>query len=240
MQLSPWLDWLVAPLEEVLERLEAQDHRRFIKTHTPLDGLPLDERATFIVVARHPLDLAVSLYHQGDNLDRDRIRRMVGGAEPLSPPAPRPPITEWLRAWIEWDGPPAERLDSLPGVMWHLSEAWARRQDDNIVLVHYDDLIDDLEAEMGRLAAVLDLPVGDEELSELAGTASFEAMRAQSDLLTPDPGGVLKSRTAFFRRGTSGAGAEILSATDLARYDRRARDLAPSELLTWLHRGRER
>ena len=52
---------LVTPHDEVLARLDAQRHRRFIKTHTPLDGLPLDRRATFVVVARHPLDTAVSM-----------------------------------------------------------------------------------------------------------------------------------------------------------------------------------
>ena len=41
-QLSPWLDFLATPLDEVLARLDAQRHRRFIKTHTPLDGIPLD------------------------------------------------------------------------------------------------------------------------------------------------------------------------------------------------------
>ncbi|MDQ1696066.1 MAG: hypothetical protein QOJ03_1419, partial [Frankiaceae bacterium] len=34
--LSPWLDMLLAPLDDVLARLDAQQHRRFIKTHTPL------------------------------------------------------------------------------------------------------------------------------------------------------------------------------------------------------------
>lgn len=63
--LSPWLDFLITPKKELYERLAAQDHRRFIKTHTPLDGIPIDDRVTYIVVARHPLDMAVSLYHQG-------------------------------------------------------------------------------------------------------------------------------------------------------------------------------
>lgn len=70
-ELSPWLDWLLVPRAEVIARLERQQHRRFIKTHTPLDGIPLDPRATYLVVARHPLDMAVSLLHQGDNLDLD-------------------------------------------------------------------------------------------------------------------------------------------------------------------------
>lgn len=39
--LSPWLDWLVNPRDDVMyAHLSAQAHRRFIKTHTPLDGLP--------------------------------------------------------------------------------------------------------------------------------------------------------------------------------------------------------
>src|SRR4051794_30983229 len=59
--LSPWLDWLIVPRDRVVAELEAQRHRRFIKTHTPLDGIPIDPRATYVVVARHPLDLAVSL-----------------------------------------------------------------------------------------------------------------------------------------------------------------------------------
>jgi aryl sulfotransferase len=89
-ELSPWVDWLVTPREEVYERLAAQAHRRFVKTHTPLDGIPLDSRATYIVVARHPLDMAVSLYHQGDNLDRERIAELTGQAQSSVPQSERP------------------------------------------------------------------------------------------------------------------------------------------------------
>jgi aryl sulfotransferase len=75
-QLSPWLDWLVVPQQEVYDHLAAQRHRRFIKTHTPLDGVPLDARVAYIVMARHPLDMAVSLYHQSDN----KLGEVHGGA----------------------------------------------------------------------------------------------------------------------------------------------------------------
>ena len=44
-----------------------------------------------------------------------------------------------------------------------------------------------------------------------------------------------KSNTAFFRRGTSGAGREILSGEELAAYYARAAQLAPPDMLTWLH-----
>jgi aryl sulfotransferase len=84
-ELSPWVDWLVVPRDEMLDRLGEQRHRRFVKTHTPLDGIPLDRRAPYVVVARHPLDMAVSLYHQSGNLDRERIARLTGASTPDGP-----------------------------------------------------------------------------------------------------------------------------------------------------------
>jgi len=102
-RLSPWLDHLITPRAEVYARLAAQQHRRFIKTHTPLDGIPLDPRATYIVTARHPLDTAVSLYHQGNNLDRAKIRALTGAPEPTGPPRPRKPLHDWLLAYITGD-----------------------------------------------------------------------------------------------------------------------------------------
>ena len=38
--ISPWLEMLTRPRADVVADLEAQSHRRFIKSHTPLDGLP--------------------------------------------------------------------------------------------------------------------------------------------------------------------------------------------------------
>src|ERR1039457_6377674 len=55
-QLSPWLDDLVVPRDEVFAQLAAQEHRRFVKTHTPLHEMTIAPRATYIVVARHPLE----------------------------------------------------------------------------------------------------------------------------------------------------------------------------------------
>ena len=84
---SPWLDWLIRPRADVFAQLAAQPHRRFIKAHTPLDGLPADPRVTYIVTGRHPLDMAVSLYHQSDNLDREQ---WVGCSATPLPHRPRP------------------------------------------------------------------------------------------------------------------------------------------------------
>jgi aryl sulfotransferase len=38
--MSPWLDMLTRTEDEVFALLDAQTHRRFVKTHTALDGVP--------------------------------------------------------------------------------------------------------------------------------------------------------------------------------------------------------
>ena len=235
-ELSPWLDWLVTPQRDVYDLLSAQTHRRVIKTHTPLDGLPLDPRATYIVVGRHPLDMAVSLYHQSDNLDRELVNRLTGQPASANAASERPPMLEWLRSWIDWDGSPHEQLDSLPGVLWHLTDAWARRNDTNLVLVHYDDLLADLAGQMHRLADELDITVADNTWPDLERAATFEHMQQQAERVVPDPVGVLIDKTAFFRRGRSGAAREVLTDDEIAHYHSRANAMAPPDLLAWLHR----
>ncbi|MET9022580.1 sulfotransferase domain-containing protein [Actinopolymorpha sp. NPDC004070] len=244
--LSPWVDWLAEPADDMFARLAAQRHRRFVKTHTPLDGVVLDPRATYVVVARHPLDMAVSLYHQSANIDRDRLRELTGrpapapspgsSPEPARPPRPRPALREWLLSWAASRADPREEMDSLPGVVCHLSDAWARRDEPNVVLVHYDDLSADLAGQMRRLADVLRIEVPDRTWPALVEAATFDHMRARADELTPNPAGVLKDNAAFFRRGRSGAGREVLGEDEWATYRARTRAMVPADLWEWLHR----
>ncbi len=234
--LSPWLDWLVRPKEDVYELLADQNHRRVIKTHTPLDGVPFDQRVTYIVVGRHPLDMAVSLYHHRDNIDRRRLAELTG--QPLVRPSPRPPLHEWLLGFVEWEGDARASLDTLPGALLHLSDAWARRHSPNVVLVHYDDLLSDLDGSMRRLSRRLGIPVDEHRWPALVHAATFDSMR-ESESAPDGTLEVLKVPAAFFRRGASGDGRELLTAGELAHYRARAATMAPADLLHWLHRDGE-
>jgi aryl sulfotransferase len=234
VELSPWLDHLVEPRSQVIARLAAQDHRRVIKTHTPLDGVPFDPRVTYVVVARHPLDAAVSLYHHRHNLDRDRIGELTG--RPLASAPRAATLDDWLRAWIAWEGPATEALDSLPGVLHHLSDAWRRSGDDNVVLVHYADLSADLDRGMRQIAAAIGADVPRDTWDDLVSAATLPAMRARATHLAPGPAGILRDPAAFFRAGGTGEGTALLTPDELAAYHARAATLAPADLLTWLHR----
>jgi aryl sulfotransferase len=234
-QLSPWLDDATVPLEELSARLAAQRHRRFIKTHTPLDGLPLDPRVSYIVTGRHPLDAAVSLYHQRDNIDISRLLQLTGQPRPAGPPPAGKPLRDWLLDWIAADDDPRAELDSLPGVMLHMSDAWARRGEPNVLLVHYDDLIADLDGQMRWLAGRLAITVPESAWLALVHAATFESMRAEAASHPPSPG-LFKDPVAFFRRGSPGAAREVLTGGQIAAYHARAAQLAPPDLLRWLHR----
>lgn len=236
-RLSPWLDWLIEPRDDVHARLAAQTHRRFIKTHTPLDGLPYDERVTYLVVGRHPLDMAVSLYHQVANIDRVRQRQLLGAPDqPVSAPTARPPLRDWLLSWIDHDGDPRQELDSLAGVMWHMSDAWSRRHQPNVLLLRYEDLVADLDGQMRRIADRLGITVPADTWPRLVEAATFTRMRANARELAPDPAGILKDPHAFFRRGTPGAGRELLTEEEHAHYHRRAAALGgQADMLAWLH-----
>ncbi len=221
----------------MLALLDAQTHRRFVKTHTPLDGVPLDPRATYLVVARHPLDAAVSLYHQQLNIDRVRWAELTGNVAP-DPDVPCASLHDSLLAWMEMDLDPREHLDVLPGVAWHLADAWSRRGAPNVVLVHYDDLQADLEGSMRALADRLGCSVDPGAWPELVDAASFASMRARAEHAVPDRQGVIRDRRRFFRRGASGARFDALDSGEIARYEARFGALVPRDLFAWLHRGR--
>ncbi len=234
-ELSPWLDRRTESRAEVFGRLQLQAHRRIVKTHTPLDGVAIDPRVTYIVVARHPLDAAVSLWHQMANLDHRRIDELTGQEHR---PRQRPPLDSWLRTWIHAQATPAESLDSINGVLWHLDDAWARRNAQNVLLVHYDDLTADLSSEMDRLARRLGTPDRADRWDTLVEAARFEAIRARAETLAPDVDGVLLDPKAFFRHSGPSEASEVLTSADLERYHRRVEASAPQELVEWLHRGR--
>lgn len=49
--LSPWVDLRIPPKHIKLPLLEQQPHRRFLKTHLPVDALEFSPKAKYIYVA---------------------------------------------------------------------------------------------------------------------------------------------------------------------------------------------
>ena len=245
--LSPWLDMLTRPKAEVFARLEAQQHRRFIKTHTPLDGLPLQDEVTYICVGRDPRDVGVSMMHHRENMDLKMfgkaLREVIvrdGIDEPMAPPQDQEEATLEARFWHWIDAPSSitEGPSSLHQTLHHYEQALSRRDQENIVVMHYSDLKADCEGEMRRLAARLGIDVAEAIWPTLVEAASFTSMRARAEELVPNSDiGLWKEPDQFFKSGTGGHWRLFFDAAAQSRYEARITAIASPEVAEWAHFG---
>ncbi|CAN5504866.1 glycolipid sulfotransferase [soil metagenome] len=244
--LSPWFDMLSRARKDVLADLEAQRPRRFIKNHTTLDGLPLDDSVTYISVGRDPRDVFLSMDAHLANMDFERYKAArveaarIDGVEvgPLPPPPPRPDSAHerfWL--WAEAEVPPGEVNSSLLRTLRHLETFWDVRSEPNVVLLHFDDLKADLHGQMRMLATRLGIDVPEDLWPELVAAADFAAMRDKASAVAPTSGGrsFWRKDARFFRSGTSGQWRELLDDDDLDRYRARVSALVAPDLAAWAH-----
>ena len=190
--LSPWLDMLSRARSDVVADLEAQPHRRFIKTHTPLDGLPLDPSVTYICVGRDPRDVALSMDNHRDNIDIDAFIAARDAAAAvdgvvLDGVAPLPPRPESRRErfwqWVDDDTAPAIEAtsgSSLLRTLRHLQTFWDAPERADVVMLHYDDLREDLAGQMRAVANRLSITIPNERWPELVVAATFDEMRARA------------------------------------------------------------
>jgi hypothetical protein len=248
--ISPWLDAQTRNLDDVIADLEAQQHRRFIKTHVPLDGLPFHSEIAYICVGRDPRDVAISWANHVDNANVDAFfdarARAVGLddlAEIYGDSAPAVPhgadAVGQFWAWVD-DVTPIELTPSnLALTMHHLTTFWDARDRPNVTFVHYADLQHDLPGEMGRLAHRLGIDVREASFPDLVAAARFEAMRDRADELAPDSSqGLWRTNRQFFNTGRTGQWQTVLANhDDQRRYAARVRELAPPDLVEWAHHG---
>ena len=226
----PWVDIRLRELAEVAERLEGMTHRRSMKSHTPMDGLPLDDHAQYICVFRHPLDAHLSYRRHVHNMpmtfyshwfpedDPDGIafhRFLDGGAEGFD-------------------------MDAMPlaHILRHYRAAIALAERPNVTLFHFADMRRDLDGTFAKVARLLDVSHNAETMAQLVRAATFDNMKANAERFAPSGGkGFFKSDRAFFHSGSNGQWADVLSGDEIARYDAMmAASLTPEER-AWLEYG---
>lgn len=246
-RISPWLDQSLRDRDGVFADLEAQQHRRFIKTHTPFDGLPHDDRVTYICVARDPRDVAMSWDNHMSNLDIAealRLREVAVGNDDLAelmpdgpppPPPPDPVDRFWL--WVDED-PFQSSVSGLAPSLHHLDTFWQAREAPNVVLLHFGDMKADLEGQMRALAARLGIEVPERLWPELVRAASFEEMRRRNTEVAPNATeSIWRDTGRFFNKGTSGQWRDVLDDDGLRRYAARVAELVGDDVSNWAHGG---
>lgn len=226
----PWVDIRIREMPEVAERLEAQSHRRSMKSHTPMDGLPLDDQAHYICVFRHPLDAHFSFrkhmrnipmswfdtWYPEDDADGITFRRFLdGGAE-------------------GFDG------DAMPlaNILQHYKAATALADRPNVSLFHYADMTRDLAGAFASLSGLLGISHSAAVMDSLVQAATFDNMKENAARYAPSGGkGFFKSDSEFFSSGTSGKWHGKLTDKELAAYDAIMNAHLKPEDLEWLEQG---
>ena len=239
-EITPWLDGRIfAPLEVVLPALEAQTHRRFIKTHLSMDALPIHEEVRYIHTARDGRDACMSyLNHLNsqtaiawEGLDR------IGLSDPTTGrAAPRPPRTarEFFHYWIDTPG------EHTAGGFIALEQTyWSQRRAENVLLVHYNDMKADLDGEMRRISAFLDIPIDEAIRPTLVEAATFEAMKRDGDtLLGHMVRGFEGGHRSFLHKATNGRWQGAVDPEDLACWREMLETALSPNLIAWLEGGR--
>lgn len=241
---SLWLDRRWGQVDELHAQLAAQPHRRFLKTHLALDGLPIYRQIRYLVVARDPRDVFMSLWnHYAGYTDYfydlfNSTPRRVGGPCPRCPADIHDFWAMWIsRGWFEWE------QEGYPfwGNMHHNQSWWNYHQLDNILLVHYADMLADPVAEIRRMADFLAIDVSDEVLAQVVETTSLKAMRQRASAAEAEgdrPRRFRDGAKTFFHKGTNGRWWEVLTEAERAMYEQTKIRVLTPDCARWLELGR--
>ncbi len=240
-EMSPWLDMRVLPLEVALNTLRAQEHRRFIKTHLPLDGMPYDKRLKYLYVARDARDVFMSLWTHYTNMTDEILTLMnllLGREGGEFPPPPDDIHAFWrtwtTRGWFAWE------TDGWPywSHLYSVQSWWNFRDLPNIQLVHYSDMLDDTEHEIRRIAAFLEIDVPESCWPGIVKAVSFGEMKRKGEQYAPGGGEHWQGGAqTFMHKGTNGRWRDVLSGDEIALYDAACgRTLSP-DCRKWLEQG---
>jgi len=233
-EMSPWVDFRLPPKEVKFPAIEAQTHRRFLKTHLPVDALVYSPKAKYIYVARDGRDVLWSYYNHHSNhndLFYQEINGVGGpGIEPAKPPQHE--IHEYFQVWLEKDGYPLWQF-------WrNVRTWWEIRHLPNLMLLHFAALKADMPGQIRRIAAFLDIPVDESQWDAMVEHCSFDYMRAHAELAVPLGGAVWEGGAkTFIHKGTNGRWRDVLTEEDIANYESRALEELGPECAQWLASG---
>jgi aryl sulfotransferase len=232
-ELSPWLDLRIMP-PNLLELVEAQQHRRILKTHLPLDALTFSPKAKYLYIGRDGRDVLWSLYNHhasANQLWYDALNDTPGR---VGPPIERPDadIRRYFLTWLEQDGAPF-------WAFWENIVSWWRaRRLPNVKLVHFNDLKRDPEGEIRAIADFLDCEIAEDRWPAILEHCSFDWMKAHAEQVSPLGGAIFEGGAqSFINKGTNGRWRDVLTAEDIAAYERRALAELGPECAAWLAEG---
>jgi len=236
-KLSPCLDLRLPPRAEKLAMLSGQTHRRFIKSHLPREAVAYSPQAKYIFVARDGRDVVWSMHNHFGRANDLHYHAFNETAGRVGPPVVRPPesIRQYFLEWLQGDGYPL-----LP--FWQMIRSWWEiRSMPNVLLIHYQELKDDLEGYMHRVADFLLVQVAVVDWPRLVSHCRFDYMKRHGEQVAPLGGAFWDGGAqTFIHRGTNGRWNGVLTPADCSAYEVAARRELGDDCASWLGTGKSR
>ncbi len=233
-EMSPWLDLRVPPKEVKLPIVEAQSHRRFLKTHLPVDALVFSEKAKYIYIGRDGRDVLWSMYNHHVNANEAWYKALNDTPGRVGPPIepPASSIAQYFHDWLDNDGFP----------FWPFWENirtwWAIRDLPNVLLVHFGNLKNDMPGQIRRIATYIETPIDENKWEIVLRHCSFEYMKANAAASVPLGGAFWDGGAeTFIHKGINGRWKDVLTRKDILKYEQRAVDELEGDCVHWLATG---
>jgi aryl sulfotransferase len=229
-----------------IAKLNAQQHRRLLKSHLPLDALPYYPQVKYIVVGRDARDVFMSFWNHYSNFTDATYARLNDPNGRVGDPMPRCPAdihecwANWInRGWFAWES------EGYPhsGNLSHTQSWWNFRHLENILFVHFNDLLSNLPAEIARIAGYLQIDLPEAAFTTIAQRLSFASVKQSAAMMLPMPAEAAQNTwkqglDAFFFKGTNGRWREVLSAAELLMYEQAKTRVLTPNCARWLEQGR--
>lgn len=230
-ELSPWLDLRVPPRHVKFAALEAQPHRRFIKTHLPADALRFSDTARYLYIARDGRDVVWSLHNHHANANALWYELLNDTPGRVGPPI-EPPTGDLRRYFLDW----LERDGHPFWPFWdNVRSWWQLRDHPQVKLVHFSELKRDMPGKMREIAAFLGAEVNEAEWPEIERYCTFAWMKANAPKAAPLGGAIFEGGgETFINKGENGRWQDTLRPEDVSAYEDRARAELGDECAEWL------
>ena len=232
--MSPWLDLRVPPKEVKLPEVEAQTHRRFIKTHLPVDALVFSPKVKYIYVARDGRDVVWSLHNHHITANELWYEALNETPGLVGPPIGKPveSIVQYYHDWLDKDGYP----------FWSFWENirtwWAIRNLPNLMFLHFANLKENMPGEIRRVAAFLDIEIDEAKWGDILHHCSFDYMKANATPSVPLGGAFWDGGAEqFIYKGINGRWRDLLNETEISKYEELAITELGDECSHWLATG---
>lgn len=234
-EMSPWMDLRVPPKEVKLPLVEAQAHRRFLKTHLPVDALRFSRKARYIYIGRDGRDVVWSMYNHHRNANQTWYDALNNTPGRVGPPIEPPPadVHQYWKEWLERDGHPFWPF-------WeNVKSWWEIRGLPNVMLIHYADLKRDMAGEIRNIADFLEIPIDESTWPAILEHCSFAWMKKHATKSVPLGGAFWDAGAqVFINQGVNGRWVDTLTQEESAEYERMAAAKLGSECARWLVSGK--